>query len=125
MNYFAVCSVFVLVLSSCRGDLNKYENLEIDDMLKNERIVQNFYQCLMTGEKCIPEAAELRENLPEIVQTGCPTCSEKLVSKAKKVIDHFITNKPEWWAEIEAKYDPDGTYRKKHAALNEKRGLKL
>lgn len=37
----------------------------------------------------------------------------------------MIKNKREWWNELEAKYDPDGTYKKKYEEELKKEGIVL
>lgn len=37
----------------------------------------------------------------------------------------MLENKRDWWNEIEAKYDPEGVYRKKYEEEAKKEGIKL
>lgn len=38
---------------------------------------------------------------------------------------HLIDNKPEWWTELENKYDKEGAYKKKYREELAKEGIKL
>nr|CAD7446219.1 unnamed protein product [Timema bartmani] len=53
-------------------------------------------------------------NLPDALHTDCSKCSEKQKEGSDKVIHFLIDNKPELWKELEAKFDPQGEYKKKY-----------
>lgn len=38
----------------------KYDNVDIDQILKNERLFNNYVQCLLTDKGCTPDASELK-----------------------------------------------------------------
>lgn len=67
----------------------------------------------------------LSEVLPDALHTECSKCSEKQKEGSKKIVRHLIDNKPEWWKELEAKYDKEGTYRKQYKGTAEKEGIKV
>ncbi|ENN83568.1 hypothetical protein YQE_00076, partial [Dendroctonus ponderosae] len=43
----------------------------------------------------------------------------------KKVIRYLIENKRDYWDEVAAKYDPEGTYYKKYQEQAKKENIKL
>jgi len=49
--------------------------------------------------------------LPDALATKCEGCSEKQKEGSQKVIRFMIDNKSDMWTELEAKYDPQGSYR--------------
>lgn len=41
----------------------KYDNVDVDKILKNERVLTNYIKCLMEEGPCTPEGRELRSKL--------------------------------------------------------------
>lgn len=39
--------------------VSKFKNVDLDEILKNERLLNSFYKCLMEGNSCTPEGEEL------------------------------------------------------------------
>ncbi|XP_046398045.1 ejaculatory bulb-specific protein 3-like [Ischnura elegans] len=95
---------------------NKYDNVNVDEILRSDRLVKNYFDCLMDKGPCTPEGSELKKSIPDALQTECSKCSEKQKEKSHKVIRHLIENKPDMWSQLEAKWDPTGEYRKKYDA---------
>ncbi|XP_046398655.1 ejaculatory bulb-specific protein 3-like [Ischnura elegans] len=94
----------------------KYDNVNVDEILRSDRLVKNYFDCLMDKGPCTPEGSELKKSIPDALQTECSKCTEKQKEKAHKVIRHLIENKPDMWSQLEAKWDPTGEYRKKYDA---------
>lgn len=38
----------------------KYDNVDIDEVLKNEKLLTSYYNCIMDKGKCTPDGSELR-----------------------------------------------------------------
>lgn len=38
----------------------KYDNINLDEILNNPKLVQNYVDCLVTAQKCTPQGKELR-----------------------------------------------------------------
>lgn len=38
----------------------KYDNIDIDRILKNERLLKNYVNCVLSKGKCSPEGTELK-----------------------------------------------------------------
>ncbi|XP_065334982.1 ejaculatory bulb-specific protein 3-like [Cloeon dipterum] len=104
---------------------SKFENIDLDQILKSDRLLKNYVNCLMDRGSCTPDASELKRLLPDALESECSKCSEKQRAGAEKVIKHIIDNKPEQWKELEAKYDPKGIYKQKYKALAEEKGYKV
>ncbi|KAL3289152.1 hypothetical protein HHI36_003589 [Cryptolaemus montrouzieri] len=90
---------------------SKLENVDIEAILKNDRLLMNYHKCLMEGTGCTPEGDTLRKRLPEALETGCAQCSEKETEASKRVSKFLMTEKPELWQQLLDKYDPDKKYR--------------
>lgn len=93
---------------------NKYDNVDVDRILNNARILNNYIKCLMEEGPCTAEGRELKRTLPDALQTGCEKCSEKQKSTAERVIKHLMDNRARDWDRLLKKYDPTGEYRKKY-----------
>ncbi|KAJ8928812.1 hypothetical protein NQ314_018578 [Rhamnusium bicolor] len=39
---------------------SKYDNIDIDSIIKNDRLLKNYIDCLLDKGKCGPDAAELK-----------------------------------------------------------------
>ncbi|KAL5285762.1 hypothetical protein ACFFRR_007444, partial [Megaselia abdita] len=89
----------------------KFDNIDIEDLLKNDRLLKNYVKCLEYEGPCTPDGKMLREILPDALLTNCEKCSEKQKYGSAKVIHYLIDERKDYWAELERIYDPDGSYR--------------
>ncbi|XP_061396794.1 ejaculatory bulb-specific protein 3-like [Musca vetustissima] len=103
----------------------KYDNIDVDEILKSDRLFNNYYKCLIDQGTCTPDGRELKNTLPDALQTECSKCNEKQKANADKVIRYIIENKPEEWKSLQEKYDPEHVYYNKYKDEAEKRGIKL
>ncbi|CAH1988482.1 unnamed protein product [Acanthoscelides obtectus] len=103
----------------------KYDNIDLDSILKNDRLLRNYVDCLLGKRKCTNDGEELKKSLPDAIETDCSKCSAKQKDGAKQVIHYLIDHKRDWWTELEKVYDPEGSYIKKYQAEIKKEGLKL
>nr|AJP61955.1 chemosensory protein [Phenacoccus solenopsis] len=103
----------------------KFDNIDIDQILHNERLLKPYVNCLLTDTKCTADANELKRVLPEALVTNCQKCSEKQKQGAEKVISYLAKNKPEIWSKILAKYDKNNEYRTKYAETARRLGVPL
>lgn len=68
---------------------------------------------------CTNEGRELKTSIPQVLKTGCDSCTENEKRTSKKVILHLQQKKPNDWKQIEQKYDPTGEYARKYRKLFE------
>ncbi|CAH0550932.1 unnamed protein product [Brassicogethes aeneus] len=92
----------------------KYDNIDLDEILKSDRLLRNYINCLMETGKCTPDGLELKKVLPGALQNDCEKCSDKQKEGAKKVLKYLVKNKREWFDEVSSKYDTDGLYKKRY-----------
>ncbi|XP_013105105.2 ejaculatory bulb-specific protein 3 [Stomoxys calcitrans] len=92
---------------------NRFENVNIDEILASKRLIKNYINCLLDKGSCPPEARELKKQLPNTLQSECNKCTESQKKKADKFIKHVRANYQEDWEELKAKYDPDHIYESK------------
>lgn len=39
---------------------NKFDNVNVDQILQSERLLDNYFKCLMDEGRCTPDASELK-----------------------------------------------------------------
>ncbi|KAJ8925792.1 hypothetical protein NQ315_009642 [Exocentrus adspersus] len=112
--FAGVLAVVVCARAAENKYTTKYDNVDLDEIIKSERLLKNYVNCLLDKGKCTPDGTELKKVLPDALQTDCSKCSETQKNGSKKIIRHLINNKPEWYKELEDKYDKGGVYKKKY-----------
>ncbi|XP_044737535.1 ejaculatory bulb-specific protein 3-like [Chrysoperla carnea] len=115
---FLIVTIFVVSLSLVvvLGDKQyptKYDGLDVDKILSNDRILTSYIKCIMGEGSCTTEGRELKKILPDALQTGCSKCNDKQKITAQKVIEHLSTKRSDDWKKLTNKFDPKGEYQKK------------
>lgn len=67
----------------------KYDNIDIDELLKSERLLTNYIKCLMEEGSCTEDGRALKDSLPDAINTDCSKCSEKQKVGSEKVM-HYM-----------------------------------
>lgn len=128
-----VVSLFAVVIAvaSAQQYTSKFDNVDVDNILKNDRILNNYIKCILEKGPCTKEGRELKskfykklklwpkiykffiisETLPDAILSDCNKCSETQRSNTNKVINFLRERKPREWTELTDKYDPQGVYR--------------
>ncbi|CAG9837568.1 unnamed protein product [Diabrotica balteata] len=109
-----IVTVAALAFVNAQKYTTKYDNVDLDTIIKSDRLLLNYVNCLLEKGKCTADGLELKKVLPDALLTDCSKCSDAQKKGSKKIIRHLIDNKPDWYTELEAKYDKDGTYKKKY-----------
>ena len=62
MKNFAIVALCLLVAYCSAQDkyTTRYDGIDLDQILKSERLFQNYYNCLMDTGKCTPDGRELK-----------------------------------------------------------------
>lgn len=89
----------------------KYDNVNIDNILANQRLTTNYVNCLLDKGKCSEDGKALKEVIPDALVTECRKCNEKQRASVKKVALHLLKNRKADWDALIAKYDPETKYR--------------
>nr|AXF54072.1 chemosensory protein 4 [Dendroctonus armandi] len=115
------CACVFLVLSALLVLIpaqytSKYDNVDVDKILKNDRVLTNYIKCLMEEGPCTPEGRELKKTLPDALASACSKCNDKQKSTTEKVIRHLQTRRAKDWDRLSKKYDPEGVYKQKYEA---------
>ncbi|EFN66918.1 Ejaculatory bulb-specific protein 3 [Camponotus floridanus] len=95
----------------------KYDDVDVDKILQNNRVLNNYIRCLLDEGPCTAEGRELRKTLPDALSSSCSKCNDKQKATAEKVINHLKTKRSKDWDRLIAKYDPRGEYKKRYEQL--------
>ncbi|KAJ8983039.1 hypothetical protein NQ317_013244, partial [Molorchus minor] len=113
--YLVLLVAFVAVISADEVKYTtKYDNVDLDEIIKSDRLLKNYVNCLLDKGKCTPDGAELKKVLPDALHSECSKCSETQKKGSKRIIRYLIDNKADWYTELEGKYDKTGDYKKKY-----------
>ncbi|XP_053696444.1 ejaculatory bulb-specific protein 3-like [Sabethes cyaneus] len=113
-----VFGLMLTVVVSAQKYTDKFDNINVDQVLGNDRILNNYLKCLLEKGPCTQEGRELKKLLPDALKTNCEKCSEKQKTNSRKVINHLETKKQAEWKKLLDKYDPEGIYKSKFEKLN-------
>nr|BCX55335.1 chemosensory protein 3 [Plautia stali] len=110
--------LMVTVAAAIPADIytTKYDNLDVEEIIKNDRLYKKYHQCLANTGTCSPDGKELKDVLPEIIKTDCKKCSEKQKNNIVKFLKQVLTEKPDDYLKLEKIYDPDQIFRKKYGS---------
>nr|QFR36131.1 chemosensory protein 4 [Conogethes pinicolalis] len=92
----------------------KYDGVNLDEVLGNDRLLNNYVNCLLDNGPCTPDGKELKKNLPDAIQNDCKKCSDRQREGADQVMEYIIDHREEDWKKLELKYNSDGSYKKKY-----------
>ncbi|KAL1493828.1 hypothetical protein ABEB36_009514 [Hypothenemus hampei] len=127
-----ICGVIVfllVIIDICSGDnekyTSKYDNIDVDEILKSERLLRNYMNCLLDIGRCTLDGQELKKNLPDMTETGCSKCTKKQKEIGTKVLKYLIENKKDYFNELEIKYDPEKRYKKRYRENLKKQGINI
>lgn len=75
-----IVAIFVIFAVVVQGQkyTTKYDNVNLDEILKSERLLNNYFKCLMETGKCTPDGNELKRTLPDALKTECSKCKSKI-----------------------------------------------
>ncbi|KAJ8717933.1 hypothetical protein PYW07_005863 [Mythimna separata] len=93
---------------------DKWDNINVDEILESQRLLKAYVDCLMDRGRCTPDGKALKETLPDALENECSKCTEKQKSGSDKVIRHLVNKRPDLWKELSTKYDPDNIYQDKY-----------
>ncbi|KAL4119311.1 hypothetical protein QTP88_012136 [Uroleucon formosanum] len=57
---FCIATTMTIVQAAPAQYTTKYDNVNIDEILNNDRLVNNYFKCLMETGKCTPEGEEIK-----------------------------------------------------------------
>lgn len=98
---------------------DKYDNIDIDAILKNGRLFGNYVNCLLDMGRCTEEGRVLKQVVPDALITNCQKCSPRQRASVEKVVRFLVKERRRDFDLLAAKYDPQGIYRRNYAHLLE------
>ncbi|KAI4468631.1 chemosensory protein-related [Holotrichia oblita] len=127
MNTFLLVLVLSVAAIALAQDkyTTRFDNVNIDEILNNRRLLKGYANCLLDKGPCSPDGSELKQVLPDVIETGCTKCSEVQSKATRTILRHLIENEPEIWKSLEEKYDPKGTYKAKYMEQAKQEGINL
>lgn len=57
---FAAAVVAVAIAKPADKYTTKYDNVDLDEIIKNDRLMYNYVKCLLDKGNCSPDGAELK-----------------------------------------------------------------
>ncbi|XP_053615083.1 allergen Tha p 1 [Plodia interpunctella] len=93
---------------------DRYDNIDLNEILNNRRLLVPYIQCVLGEGKCTPDGKELKSHIREALENDCAKCTENQREGSRRVIAHLIKHEQDYWAKLKAKYDPSGKYSKRH-----------
>ncbi|EFA07640.1 chemosensory protein 15 precursor [Tribolium castaneum] len=87
---------------------------EIDTILKNDQMTRNYLDCVLDKGKCTKEAEKLKKGITETMKNGCVKCEQKQKEDVHKVFQHLMIHRPNWWHELETKFNPHHEIKLQH-----------
>ncbi|XP_035743087.1 transcriptional adapter 2B-like isoform X12 [Vespa mandarinia] len=111
--FLTVLAVIVVSLAQESMYTTKFDNINVHEILHNDRLLNNYVKCLLDQGRCTADASELKKSLPDALETDCSKCSPKQREFAEEAMKFLSHNKKDIWEKLLAKYDPEKKYRSK------------
>ncbi|XP_071876905.1 chemosensory protein 3 [Bombus fervidus] len=92
----------------------KFDHINVDEIMKNERLFDSYYKCAVDDTKCTIERRNIRDFLSEALATECLKCTEKQKEIINKLVHFLITKRQKVWDHVMSKHDPENTYKYKY-----------
>uniref|UniRef100_A0A0K8TUT0 Chemosensory Protein n=1 Tax=Epiphyas postvittana TaxID=65032 RepID=A0A0K8TUT0_EPIPO len=124
LKYLVVLCCVVFALAEDKYT-DKYDKIDLDEILQNKRLLQAYVNCILDKGKCTPEGKELKDHLEDALKTGCEKCTETQKKGASKVIEHLIKSELPIWHELTARFDPEGKYKKVYEERAKANGIQI
>ncbi|XP_046823971.1 ejaculatory bulb-specific protein 3-like [Vespa crabro] len=117
MTKYLIILALVTVVLGVEKYSTKYDDVDVDKILRNDRVLTNYIRCMLDEGSCTAEGRELKKILPDALATDCTKCNERQKITAEKVINHLKTKRSKDWDRLITKYDPQGEYKQRFENL--------
>ncbi|KAJ8925788.1 hypothetical protein NQ315_009638 [Exocentrus adspersus] len=88
MRAYAVTVLAVLIsLAASDKYTTKYDNIDLDEIIKSDRLMKNYMDCVMERGNCTPDGTELKKNIPDALLNECENCSETQKAGGRKNVE--------------------------------------
>ncbi|KPJ09676.1 Ejaculatory bulb-specific protein 3 [Papilio machaon] len=113
-SFLMVCLLALAAAVGAEQYTDRYDNVDLDEILSNRRLLVPYINCILEEGKCSPDGKELKSHIKEALENNCEKCTDTQKSGTRKVIGHLINNEKEYWGKLTAKYDPERKYVTKY-----------
>ncbi|XP_043471776.1 allergen Tha p 1-like [Leptopilina heterotoma] len=94
--------------------MTRWDKVNLNEILDSKRLLQYYFNCLMSKGPCPPDGMELKRALPEALANACAKCTKSQIEGSVKVIRYLREFEPNKFEILANKYDPKGIYRQKY-----------
>lgn len=108
---------FATIVTCQQSYTTRYDNVNIDNILSNNRLRNNYIKCLLGEGKCNPEGATLKQIVPDALKTACKKCNPLQRRAVTKIAKYMMKNQPKDWEKLTKKYDPKGEFTEEYKEL--------
>nr|UDM59708.1 putative chemosensory protein 15 [Corcyra cephalonica] len=105
-----LCVLIAVALSTAQYH-NRYENVNADVIIQNERILLAYYRCVMDRGPCNKDGKNFKKVLPETLSTACGRCNPVQKLLVRKLLNGIRAKSEPRFLELLDKYDPKRTNR--------------
>ncbi|XP_012273359.1 ejaculatory bulb-specific protein 3-like [Orussus abietinus] len=95
---FTVVAAAILVNAEREFYSEKYDHIDVDEILANPRTRNQYYKCVYGSAPCVTAAAKyLKDKFPEAIVTNCKYCTERQKVNFGKLVTWFVENDEKGW----------------------------
>ncbi|XP_053615079.1 ejaculatory bulb-specific protein 3 [Plodia interpunctella] len=107
-----VCLLAVAALARPEKEYytDKYDNIDLDEILDNRRLLIPYIKCSLDQGKCSADGREMKSHIRDAMETECSKCTKKQKKNTRKILRHLIIHEKDFWEQLKAKYDPTAKY---------------
>ncbi|KAL0820643.1 hypothetical protein ABMA28_006478 [Loxostege sticticalis] len=129
-----LCLSVYLCCACAQSYTDRYDTVNLDDVLANKRLTVAYIKCMLDKGKCTSEGKELKypksyrdrfnrirrspspslAHIAEALQNGCAKCTKAQREGMRRVIKHLINHERGYWQQLVEKYDPKRVYTQKY-----------
>ncbi|XP_013162731.1 PREDICTED: ejaculatory bulb-specific protein 3-like [Papilio xuthus] len=120
---FKVFILCVVATSFAAQYTDKYDDINLKEIVENKRILLSYANCVLEKGKCSPEGKVLKDHIKDAIETGCKKCTDAQRTGTETMIRHLIKYEPDIWNELATKYDSTGEWRKTYEDEARKYGI--
>ncbi|XP_063385788.1 ejaculatory bulb-specific protein 3-like [Cydia fagiglandana] len=105
--------VLTVVATCCAQQqyYNRYDNVNADSIVQNERVLLAYYKCVMDKGPCTKDGRNFKRVLPETLSTACARCSPKQKVIVRTLLLGIRAKSEPRFNDLLDKYDPDRSNR--------------
>lgn len=80
---------------------DKYDHVNYDEILSNDRLRNQYYNCAMGTSRCLSDDATFfKDKFPEALVTKCKYCTEPQKIGFDKIVTYYTEKEPEKWKAV-------------------------